>query len=304
MLIGEFDVVDGGYYYITQTDLPGDLTEEGFDVLYYGGNEHLLNLEGVSLEGWVNESEDWNNAISFLPDDFIDYDVLPEGDTIDLYGLWWDPVMYGITYHANRSSSDTYIVEDTTWADNDGAITITGLDASDEGMQNDGKTFKGWNTAADGSGTWFKVDDQATLEQLGLGTRAEYVQDLEQLATLQIEEMPAYYDDAADANTSSDELEAQDVSDASTPSDELEAKLEDKYTTHLYAQWAEGTPTPAPTPTPTPTPTPDAKPGTKPASGALPRTGDATVPAPAVALIALAGMGALYVARRTRKDED
>jgi hypothetical protein len=34
ILIGEFDVYDGGYYYIAQTPLPEGISDEGFDVLY------------------------------------------------------------------------------------------------------------------------------------------------------------------------------------------------------------------------------------------------------------------------------
>lgn len=286
VLIGEFDVVNGGYYYIAQTDLPGDLSDEGFDVLYYGDDPRLSSMEGVTLEGWANDTEDEENAVAFLPDDFLDYESLPEGDTIDLYGLWWDPLAYGITYHANRSSSDDYVVEDAEWANADTTLTIVGLDPSDEGMKNDGKTFKGWNTAADGSGVWVNTGDHATLEQLGLGTRAQYVDDLEQLAALQNDDEPIHYVEG-DA-----EVSAQ----ADDQADELEAELETKYTTHLYAQWEDAAPTPAPTPGPTPAPTPSPAP--------LPKTGDPAAPAAALALLALVGMGALRAARRMRDDED
>ena len=48
VLIGSFDVYDGGYYYIAYTDLPDGISDEGFDVLYYGDNKNLVDREGVA----------------------------------------------------------------------------------------------------------------------------------------------------------------------------------------------------------------------------------------------------------------
>ncbi len=57
VLIGEFDVYDGGYYYIAKTPLPDGVSDEGFDVLYYGDNPNLVNKEGVTLQGWKTEPD-------------------------------------------------------------------------------------------------------------------------------------------------------------------------------------------------------------------------------------------------------
>ncbi len=103
VLIGEFDVYDGGYYYIANTPLPEGISEEGFDVLYYGDNPNLITKEGVTLQGWVTEAEDEDEMTGFLSDDFLDYEHLPEGDVVDLYAAWLDPLVYNVRYHANRS---------------------------------------------------------------------------------------------------------------------------------------------------------------------------------------------------------
>lgn len=66
-----------------------------------------------------------------------------------------------------------------------------------------------------------KVD----LTKHGLGDRAEYVQDLKDLANLQVKETPIYggvEEDETETNSSAEEFENQ---------------LASKYTTHLYAQW-------------------------------------------------------------------
>ena len=228
-LIGSFDVYDGGYYYIAYTALPEEVSAEGFDVLYYGYDKKLIDREGVDLEGWMSAVDDEGDAAAFLPDDFIDYNELPDGDTVDLYAIWYDPVVYGVTYHANRSDTDAYQVETAQFPNDDDTLTIEGLDSSDEGMQNTGKTFAGWNTEADGSGEWVKKDEKATLAKLSLGTRAQYLKDLDKLAALEIQETPTHYEEAT--------LDAQ--SDSSSAADEFEAKLEQKYTTHLYAQWTD-----------------------------------------------------------------
>ena len=225
VLIGEFDVWEGGYQCISKTPLPDADALEGFDVLYYGDNPNLVSKAGVTLEAWVNEAESEDGQVGFFPDDFVDYDELPEGDEIDLYGLWYDPVVYGVTYHANRSSSDDYVIEMGQFSDDGTTLTIDEIDESDEGMQNAGYSFKGWNTAADGSGEWVTAGEKVELAQLGLGDRAEYVQDLEQLANLQVQETPIY-DDAEGTGTETD-----------TPAGEFESLLESKYTAHLYAQW-------------------------------------------------------------------
>ena len=280
VLIGEFDVFDGGYYYIAYTPLPEGVSEDGFDVLYYGDNENLVTKEGVTLQGWVNESEDEDEMIGFLPDDFIDYEQLPEGDIVDLYAAWLDPLVYSIHYHANRSESDGYVADDAQLASDDSTLMVNGLSADDEGMQNDGKTFVGWNTEADGSGMWFANGQQATLEQLDLGDRAQYTQDLQELADLQVEEAPAY-------NTEEDEW---------TAADEREAMLEAKYTADLYAQWVTPTTPPAPNPTPSTSST-----TTNVARATTPHTGDSMSMQVAM-LVLLAAGASLCGARRLRRE--
>lgn len=282
VLIGEFDVYDGGYHYIAYTALPEGISDEGFDVTYYGDNENLVNKEGVTLEGWVTEAESDDEMYGFLPDDFVDYEHLPDGDTIDLYAAWLDPVAYGIKYHANRSDSDNYVVEDAQLPSDDSKLTIYGLAESDEGMQNPGKTFAGWNTKPDGSGTWVTTGEQATLSKLDLGDRSQYLQNLQALADLQTQEAPSHYTPEADSTSSA--------------ADELEAKLEDKYTVDLYAQWN----TTAVTPASGSTEKTNVARGTT--SQKTPSTDDPSMP-PVVVVLALAGAAmSLYVARRLRKD--
>ncbi len=167
-----------------------------------------------------------------------------------------------------------YIKEHT-----DGLDGNVNVSADDEGMKNDGKTFVGWNTEADGSGMWFANGSQATLEQLDLGDRAQYTQDLQELADLQAEEAPAY-------NTEEDEW---------TAADEREAMLEAKYTADLYAQWVTPTTPPAPNPTPSTSST-----TTNAARAATPHTGD-TMSMQVAMLVLLAAGVSLCGARRLRR---
>ena len=285
VLIGSFDVYEGGNYRIAYHSLAEDQSYEGFDVFYYGGNENLINKEGVTLEGWINDAESVDELTGFLPDDVVSYNQLPEGDVIDLYALWYDPVVYGVTYHANRSSSDTYVVEDAQFTSDEDTLVAQAVNETDEGMQNPGKDFKGWNTAADGSGTWVATNEQVSPSQLGLGDRSQYVSDLQALANLQVEAMPAY------ANESNGEAEKV--------AQEFEAQLEPKYTAHLYAQWEEpANPATAPAPAPqrqaavtTTNVTRAATPSTSDSLAAMTQLG---------ALLAAVGVATLWAARRKR----
>lgn len=286
VLIGEFDVYDGGYYYIAYTPLPEGISDEGFDVLYYGDNPNLVTKEGVTLQGWVTESEDEDDMTGFLPDSFLDYEHLPESDDVDLYAIWLDPLVYNVRYHANRSDSDDYVVDDAQFTTDDSKIEITGLSEDDEGMQNFGKTFVGWKTMPDGSGTWIATDEQATLDQLNLGTRGQYAQDLQALADLQVEESPAFYTEDTDPNP--------------TAADKLEADLEAKYTADLYAQWTS----------PEPTPEPENKPKTANTTNTntdnqnktkTPNTSDMSSSPQMAAIVLSAALVSLYAARRLRR---
>ena len=107
---------------------------------------------------------------------------------------------------------------------------------------------------------------------LGFGTRAQYLQDLEELALLETEETPTHYTEAYEP-------------DSNTPSDELEAKLEAKYTKHLYAQWEDASTKPTP------------KSGPSKASS----TGDAMMLG-ILAMVATAALASLLTARRKRRN--
>lgn len=259
VLIGSFDVYDGGYWYIAYSSLPEGISDEGFDVLYYGDNKDLVKREGVNLEGWVVEPDSDENMTGFLPDDFVGYNDLPAGDTINLYAVWYDPIVYGVTYHANRSSSDNYTVQSAQFSYDSNTLAITDLDENDEGLKNPDKTFVGWNTAADGSGEWVNAGETASLEKLGLGTRTEYVNDLAQLSTLQGDDEPSHYTEAA--------------TDTDSEADKYEAQLESKYTTHLYAQWKDKGNTPQATTAKT-----SAKTSATTTQSKTPVTGDAMMP--------------------------
>jgi hypothetical protein len=138
-------------------------------------------------------------------------------------------------------------------------------------MQNSGKTFVGWNSEPDGSGTWYAAGEQVTLSQLNLGDRDQYAQDLQQLADDQTEEAPAYYDESADTDTSR--------------ADEIEAELESKYTANLYAQWES----------------PNAQPAARTTTRRqLPRTADPQS-MPQLGALVLAAVASLLAARRLRK---
>ncbi len=285
VLIGEFDVYDGGYHYIAYTSLPEGVSDEGFDVLYYGDNPNLVTKEGVTLQGWVTEAEDEDEMTGFLPDDFLDYDSLPEGDVVDLYAAWLDPLVYNVRYHANRSDSDDYVVDDVQFTTDDSKLEITGLSEDDEGMKNSSKSFVGWNTMPDGSGTWVATGEQATLDQLNLGTRGQYAQDLQALADLQTEESPSYNTEDTDSNP--------------TAADAFETDLEEKYTADLYAQWAS--PEPAPAPDGKPTPANNTTNTTNQNKAKTPNTGDASTTPQMAAIVMLFALASLYAARRLRK---
>ncbi|GEM_PF-5189011 len=64
---------------------------------------------------------------------------------------------------------------------------------------------------------------------MNLGTRGQYINDLEELAALQVEETPDHYPEEGVANDSE--------------ADKLDEKIRAKYTVHLYAQWEDTSPT-------------------------------------------------------------
>jgi len=84
---------------------------------------------------------------------------MPAGD-LTLYPIW-EPVSstatYTVDYNANGGSGSH------TDTDLTSGSTYTVLNQSDAGINRDGFTFKGWNTAADGSGVAYAAHDTFTV---------------------------------------------------------------------------------------------------------------------------------------------
>ncbi len=198
--VAEFDVYEGGYVYITDEEMP-----EGFDPAEFGVAAYRNALpahdEGFFLEGWTCPDEDLD--LDFDTTGNVSFANLPDGDTVNLYGVWTDVVAYGLNYHANRDASDTSESLEFQ-VPSEGQIVLDGYEGSDEYPKLAGKSLVGWNTKPDGSGTSYRVDQLVEPTELGLDTREAYLADL--------------------ASTDLDDDEA------------YEAFVE-RHTVELYAQW-------------------------------------------------------------------
>jgi uncharacterized repeat protein (TIGR02543 family) len=100
----------------------------------------------------------WNTRSDGLGNSYNAGDPLTVGANITLYAQWVDPslVCYTVTYYANGASGTP-----------PGARTVnegTSITLPDEGnLTYSGKTFDGWNTAANGSGTGYAAGTSFTV---------------------------------------------------------------------------------------------------------------------------------------------
>jgi uncharacterized repeat protein (TIGR02543 family) len=100
----------------------------------------------------------WNTAAGGTGTNYNSGDSLVVSANVTLYAQWLDPdaQRYTMTYHANGASGTA----PTAQTVNEGAsITLPGAG----GLTNSGKTFNGWNTAANGSGTDYAAGASFTV---------------------------------------------------------------------------------------------------------------------------------------------
>jgi protein involved in polysaccharide export with SLBB domain len=100
----------------------------------------------------------WNTAADGTGTTYNAGDTLAVSSDVTLYAQWVDPSVqrYTVTYHANGASGSPPSVQTV----NEGAnITLPGVGS----LTNSGKTFNGWNTAANGSGTAYAESASFTV---------------------------------------------------------------------------------------------------------------------------------------------
>jgi uncharacterized repeat protein (TIGR02543 family) len=100
----------------------------------------------------------WNTAADGTGTNYSAGDTLAVSGNLTLYAQWIDPSVqrYTVTYHANGASGAPPAAQTV----NEGSgITLPGVG----GLTNSGKTFGGWNTAANGSGTAYTAGASFTV---------------------------------------------------------------------------------------------------------------------------------------------
>jgi hypothetical protein len=113
----------------------------------YGGISITIPDQGNLVNTGKNFTG-WNTAVDGTGTNYNAGNTLAVSANLTLYAQWTDPTVqqYTVTYHANGASGSPPAAQTV----NDG----TGITLPGEGsLTNSGKTFNGWNTAANGSGT-------------------------------------------------------------------------------------------------------------------------------------------------------
>lgn len=92
---------------------------------------------------------------------------IPVTSDLTVYAKWTPNAdSYGVVYHTNYGDTDTTFNQ--SFANDDRSATITSIDdaiKANPAFKPAGRTFVGWNTKPDGTGTSYVAGDTATLEQ-------------------------------------------------------------------------------------------------------------------------------------------
>ncbi|MDR2020973.1 MAG: InlB B-repeat-containing protein [Treponema sp.] len=100
----------------------------------------------------------WNTASEGTETNYSAGDTLTVTANLTLYAQWLDPdaKTYTVTYNANGAGGTPPAPQTVNVG---GRITLPGAG----GLANSGKTFNGWNTAANGTGTNYNAGDTLTV---------------------------------------------------------------------------------------------------------------------------------------------
>ncbi len=197
----ELDIYEGGSEFLTDESLPDGYSADVLGLVAYG--DRLPQRPGFTFGGWAIKADENGDSTAYSAEGDLAYEDLPAGETVNLYGLWFDNAVYGINYHANRSASDTYVKAEQQVVDGN-RLGVYGFDADDNNAKLAGRTIVSWNTKPDGTGKAFATGSMATPDELGLPSRDAYVAELDEV----------------------------DLNDDATAK-----RIEDEHTVDLYAQW-------------------------------------------------------------------
>jgi uncharacterized repeat protein (TIGR02543 family) len=145
-------------------DAPEDLNRyrESSEVSAKGQNS-LVN-DGYSFIGW--NTTDNGTGDNYLVDDTFS---MPNSD-LNLYAQWSINPTYTVTYYGNGNTEGEAPVDSNNY-EQDTVVTI-----SDQGtLVQDGYSFTGWNTQANGSGDSYLVDDTLLMSTADLYLYAQWV---------------------------------------------------------------------------------------------------------------------------------
>ncbi len=262
--VAEFSVIEGDDLRISNQFWECDGSDQDDGVKsngYYVEPERV----GYTLCAWTTAPNADGESYTYGLEDTISHEEI-EGDTLDLFAYWYDDALWMVNYHANRNDQDG---ETTSYFDD---AEDDQLVAEANEFTNDGYTFAGWNTKADGSGTAIQPDSSISLEEAGVSSRDELHKRYETVDEDDTATLQSYVDDA---------------------------------TLDLYAQWRKDEPVPSTggndpkqQDTPANVTQKQQQETTDAAKTTLARTADATVCGAEV--LALAGSAVLLVARRRR----
>lgn len=125
------------------------------DLVTIRGNTGNLERTGYTFAGWNTAIDGSGESFSGVGGDAYS---MPDWD-VTIYAQWNLVPGLTVTYHGNGETGGSVPVDTTTY-ESDTWVTVLG---NSGGLSKSGFAFSGWNTAADGSGTTYQMDDQFTI---------------------------------------------------------------------------------------------------------------------------------------------
>ncbi|AFV24515.1 outer membrane adhesin like protein [Methanolobus psychrophilus R15] len=110
-------------------------------------NENTLVRTGYAFDGW-------NTAADGTGTDYASLETFEITEDVNLYAQW----ICFVTYNNNGATSGTVPVDQGNYSEDDSVIVLGQSD-----LMNTGHEFMGWNTASDGTGTNYVLDDTFTI---------------------------------------------------------------------------------------------------------------------------------------------
>lgn len=160
-LIAQFEVNEDGELHITN-DSEYTNTHASNIVGYYV----TPVLQGFSFDGWATAPNAEGDSVFYYADDEVYWESI-EGESLDLYAQWIDPLIWEVDYHPNGGIPDKVVEE---FDDAEGDV----IELSENTFTREGYTFVGWSTTPDGKGKLFAPGTKVSLADLNLTPRDEY----------------------------------------------------------------------------------------------------------------------------------